>query len=70
LGHNGDTAWAQNTRPYLNNSSNNNVNVVIWSWCGGVSDNTEADIQIYLDKMNLKNRIINIAFKNKSRVIR
>ncbi len=52
LGHNGDTAWASRTRDYLNNSAHSDVNVVIWSWCGGVSDNTEEGIQIYLDKMN------------------
>jgi len=52
LGHNGDTAWAANTRTYLNNSNYSDVNVIIWSWCGGASDNTEEGIQIYLDKMN------------------
>ena len=30
----------------------NNINVVIWSWCGGVSDNTEEGINIYLNAMN------------------
>ena len=50
LGHNGDTTWALPTRNYLAN--NNDVNVIIYSWCGGVSDNTTAGIQIYLDKMN------------------
>ncbi len=63
LGHNGDTTWAQNTRPYLDNSNNNDVNVVIWSWCGGVSDNTQAGIQIYLDKMNeLEQQYPNVKF--------
>lgn len=63
LGHNGDTTWAQNTRPYLNNSNNSDVNVVIWSWCGGVSDNTTAGIQIYLDKMNeLEQQYPNVKF--------
>ena len=63
LGHNGDTTWAQNTRPYLNNPSNSDVNVVIWSWCGGVSDNTHDGIQIYLDKMNeLEQQYPNITF--------
>ena len=27
-------------------------NVVMWSWCNGVSDNTEEGIQIYLDAMS------------------
>ena len=52
LGHNGDTAWAQKTRIYLNNPAHSDVNVIIWSWCGGVQDNTPEGIQIYLDKMN------------------
>jgi len=50
LGHNGDTTWAQTTRNVLNNGGFN-INVVMWSWCGGCSDNTEAGINIYLDKM-------------------
>ena len=47
LGHNGDLAWESATREYLNNSVNNDVNVIIWSWCGGCSDNTVDGIQIY-----------------------
>ncbi len=50
LGHNGDTTWALPTRTYLANNSD--VNVIIYSWCGGCSDNTYDGIQIYLDKMN------------------
>ena len=52
LGHNGSTAWANSTRTYLDNSANNDVNIVIWSWCGGCSDNTPTGIQTYLDTMN------------------
>jgi len=52
LGHNGDTDWADDTRSYLNNSSHSDVNVVIWSWCNGVADNTEAGINTYLTTMN------------------
>lgn len=52
LGHNGSTAWATSTRTYLDDSANSDVNVIIWSWCGGVNDNTEAGIQTYLDTMN------------------
>ena len=26
--------WVNNTRTYLNNAANSNVNVIIWSWCG------------------------------------
>ncbi len=50
LGHNGDTTWAPPTRTYL--ASHTDVNVVIYSWCGGCSDNTYDGIQTYLDKMN------------------
>ncbi|NPA68375.1 MAG: T9SS type A sorting domain-containing protein [Chlorobi bacterium] len=50
LGHNGDTSWAPYTRTYL--ADNPDVNVVIYSWCGGLSDNTPDGIQTYLDKMN------------------
>ena len=61
LGHNGDTTWAPPTRNYLAN--NNDVNVIIYSWCGGVSDNTTGGIQIYLDKMNeLEQQYPNVTF--------
>jgi len=50
LGHLGDTTWAPYTRTYLN--SNPDVNVIVYSWCGGCSDNTYEGIQTYLDKMN------------------
>ena len=51
LGHDGDTTWADNTRSYLNGSGSDR-NVVVWSWCGGVSDNTEAGINAYLTAMH------------------
>ncbi len=50
LGHNGDTAWVPLTRAYLN--ANPTCNYVMWSWCAGVSDNTEAGINIYLNAMH------------------
>ncbi len=50
LGHNGDVSWANATRSYLDGHPGE-YNVVMWSWCGGVSDNTEAGIQTYLDTM-------------------
>jgi hypothetical protein len=50
LGHNGDTSWVAPTRNWLDN--NPDYNVVMWSWCGGCSDNTEAGINIYLDAMS------------------
>ena len=53
LGHYGDTQWAENTRDYLeNNPDGSNVNVIVWSWCGGCSDNTYEGIQTYLDTLN------------------
>jgi hypothetical protein len=53
LGHVGDTGWAISTRDYLENDPNSSdINVIMWSWCGGASDNTVKGIQIYLDKMN------------------
>jgi hypothetical protein len=52
LGSGGYTGWATTTRTYLENSENSDVNVVIWSWCGGVSVNTEEDINTYLNTMS------------------
>jgi predicted outer membrane repeat protein len=51
LGHNGDLTWETLTRQQLDDPSNNR-NVVVWSWCGGVSDNTPEGINIYLNAMN------------------
>ncbi len=51
LGYDGDTAWAPVTRAHLDQPGNT-TNVVMWSWCGGVSWNTEAGINIYLAKMS------------------
>ena len=63
LGHNGDLSWATKTRKYLNNSQNSDVNVMIWSWCGGVSDNTKNGMQKYLNEMNkLENEYPNVHF--------
>ncbi len=50
LGHNGDTSWVAPTRSYLNQHPD--CNVVVWSWCGGCSDNTEAGIATYLAAMS------------------
>ena len=33
-------------------SANIDYNMVMMSWCGGASDNTEAGINIYLNKLN------------------
>ncbi|OQX96602.1 MAG: hypothetical protein B6I20_14230, partial [Bacteroidetes bacterium 4572_117] len=52
LGHNGSTAWAGSTRSLLDDPRYNLINVIIWSWCGGASDNTEAGMDIYLNAMD------------------
>jgi len=51
LGTDGDLSWVDTTRDRLN-ISGNAINVVIWSWCGGVSTNDEAGINAYLNAMN------------------
>jgi hypothetical protein len=50
LGGAGDTTWVPPTRSFLN--SHPDYNLVMWSWCGGVSDNTEEGINIYLNAMS------------------
>ncbi|MCK5823372.1 MAG: hypothetical protein KAG95_05170, partial [Bacteroidales bacterium] len=50
--HNGSLEWKNATRALLENEANSDINVVIWSWCGGVSDNTEDGINIYLNALN------------------
>ncbi len=50
LGHLGDLTWVSPTRTYLDNHTE--CNLVVWSWCGGVSDNTVEGINTYLDAMN------------------
>lgn len=45
------------------NRSNNDRNVVIWSWCGGVSDNTVQGINTYLNAMDeLEQQYPNVTF--------
>ena len=50
LRYTGDTSWVPETRAYLD--AHPECNFVMWSWCGGVSDNTEEGINTYLDAMN------------------
>ena len=50
LGQEGDLSWASTTRDVLNQTGSN-INMVMWSWCGGVSGNSEADITAYLSAM-------------------
>ncbi|MBP7462582.1 MAG: hypothetical protein KBA26_14955, partial [Candidatus Delongbacteria bacterium] len=51
LGHSGDLGWRNATIIRLQSPSNDR-NVVIWSWCGGVSDNDSAGIDLYLGAIN------------------
>lgn len=51
LGSDGNLAWRDATVQMLN-LSNNDRNVVMWSWCGGVSWTNASGIQAYLDAMN------------------
>lgn len=51
LGSGGDLGWRAATVAMLS-AAGNDRNVVIWSWCGGVSDNDQAGINAYLDAMN------------------
>ena len=50
LGQEADLGWRSATIEMLSRS-NNDRNVVAWSWCGGVSDNSEGGIKKYLDAM-------------------
>lgn len=62
LGHHGDLSWAARTRDFLD-AHPGEYNVVMWSWCGGVSDNTQAGIQAYLDTMTqMEAEYPNVAF--------
>lgn len=49
LGNPNFTQWEVETRNYL--VSNDDVNVIIWSWCGQVSGATEVNINTYLNLM-------------------
>jgi hypothetical protein len=50
LGHLGSLVWEGQTRDWL--ETHPETNCVIWSWCGGCSDNTVEGIDIYLSAMN------------------
>jgi len=36
--------WVDNTKEYLNQSAHNDVNVIMWSWCGQISYYSEDDL--------------------------
>ncbi|MCX6829116.1 MAG: dockerin type I domain-containing protein [candidate division Zixibacteria bacterium] len=62
LGGQGDTTWVPPTREHLAEPGGN-YNIVIWSWCGGVSDNTVEGINIYLNAINqLEQEYPNVVF--------
>jgi hypothetical protein len=62
LGGAGSTAWRDATVQLLSRNDNDR-NVVMWSWCGGVSDNTAAGIDTYLNAMrDLEQRYPNVRF--------
>lgn len=45
--------WVNETREFLNDSDNSEINVIIWSWCGQVTNRTEATmISTYLEPMS------------------
>lgn len=50
LGNPDRTTWAQSTRDLLNNT-NNDRNLILWSWCGQ-HDTTQLNINLYLTQMN------------------
>ncbi len=52
LGNPDFTTWASLTEDYLDDVANDDVNVVMWSWCGEVSDASESNINLYLSQMN------------------
>jgi len=51
LGNPDRTTWADETRDYLDEPGNNR-NVVVWSWCGQVSNASQQNIVTYLNLMN------------------
>lgn len=50
LGNPNRTAWVDATKRYL--EQNPEINVVMWSWCGQVSNATEMNIRLYLSLMD------------------
>ncbi len=47
-----DGTWYPATVAFLEDPDNYDVDVVMWSWCGGVTEADEEGINIYLDAMN------------------
>lgn len=62
LGNPDRVSWAERTRELLS-KEDNDVNMLMWSWCGQVSNASKEDIQTYLDLMNaLESDFPNINF--------
>lgn len=62
LGNPDRTTWAQRTRTLLNESGED-LNIVMWSWCGQVSRASEENIQTYLNLMDgLEKEFPNVTF--------
>jgi hypothetical protein len=62
LGYDSDTSWAPITREYLDQEGSE-FNIVMWSWCGGMSSNTESGVNVYLNKVNeLEQQYPNVTF--------
>jgi len=51
LGNPDFITWESRTRTYLEIAENDDVNVVMWSWCGQASGATEENIDTYLGLM-------------------
>lgn len=47
----GSSDWVTLTEGYLDNTAHSDVNVIMWSWCGQVSDASETYIDTYLSRM-------------------
>ena len=52
LGNPDRTTWASETYEFLKNHDNNDVNVIIWSWCGQASTGDSNHIITYLNLMS------------------
>ncbi len=55
LGGSGDLGWASTTRSVLGQTGNG-FSMVVWSWCGGLSDNNPSGVHAYLDAMDALER--------------
>ena len=55
LGQGGDLSWRDATLEVLHDSRCDRT-VVMWSWCGGVSENSAQDIEAYLTAMDALER--------------